>query len=314
MKNCVRLILIMLAILSLVEVLFAEEMDGIKAESENVTSEPSKAGYVDVGGFNMYYEIHGEGEPLVLIPGAGDNTSQLKHTISAFSRNLRVIAVDNRGAGKSDKPDIPYTIDMMADDLAGLLGHLNIKKAHVLGISMGGMIAQQFAVKYPEKVISLVLGATNCGAVHSIGFDESRDFVDPKGLLAGTPEEIARRVISMIYPKRFVHDHPTLVEELVRERVQNPYDPGGIQRQISAVDSFDSFNDLPSINSPTLVIAGDEDRTINPDNSRLIASRIPGSELAIIQGVGHGLTIMDDTRKVILDFLMRHRLQQKGAI
>jgi pimeloyl-ACP methyl ester carboxylesterase len=121
-----------------------------------------------VGDINIYYEIHGKGEPLVLIYGYVGHSGLWFRQIPTLSKKYRVIAFDNRGIGQSDKPDIPYTMAMMAADIAGLLDIIGIDAAHVFGISMGGMIAQHFALNYPQRVISLILGCTYCGGLHSI--------------------------------------------------------------------------------------------------------------------------------------------------
>jgi len=115
---------------------------------------------VKVGDINMYYEIHGEGEPLLLTAGGGMGLAGWARQTPEFSEKYRVIVFDNRGAGRTDAPDTPYSIEMMADDTAGLLDALGIEKAHILGLSMGGMIAQEFALKYPQRVKSLILATT----------------------------------------------------------------------------------------------------------------------------------------------------------
>jgi 3-oxoadipate enol-lactonase len=124
-----------------------------------------------VGDINIYYEIHGKGEPLVLIMGYGLSSAAWSPVLPALAQKYKVITFDNRGAGKSDKPDGPYTMDMMAGDLAGLLDAIRIKAAHIFGISMGGMIAQHFALRYPERVRSLILGCTTCGGSHGVAPD-----------------------------------------------------------------------------------------------------------------------------------------------
>ncbi|RMI01029.1 MAG: alpha/beta fold hydrolase, partial [Calditrichaeota bacterium] len=116
-----------------------------------------------VNGLRLYYEIHGEGPWLVLIEGLGVATWLWEKQIPEFSRHFRVLAYDNRGTGKSDKPPGPYTVGEMAEDLAGLMEVLQIPRAHVLGISLGGYIAQEFALRYPERVDRLVLVATGHG-------------------------------------------------------------------------------------------------------------------------------------------------------
>jgi len=119
---------------------------------------------VEVGDVNIYYEVHGKGEALVLIMGLGGSSAWWFQQVPVFSREFRVIAFDNRGTGQSDKPDVSYTMDMMAGDLNGVLEAIDVDAAHIFGVSMGGMIAQHFALNYPQKVASLILGCTHAVA------------------------------------------------------------------------------------------------------------------------------------------------------
>ena len=149
---------------------------------------------VKVGDISIYYEIHGEGEALVLIMGYGGSSLGWFRQIPVFSRGFKVVAFDNRGTGRSDKPDIPYTMKMMAGDVAGLLEAIGIDAAHIYGVSMGGRIAQEFALRYPEKVVSLILGCTSCGGTHTIMPDDEvmTVFFDMERMKRLTPEEGAR--------------------------------------------------------------------------------------------------------------------------
>ena len=264
---------------------------------------------VKVGDINIYYEMHGEGDPLVLIPGLASSSSEFIRIIPALSQSYRVVAVDNRGAGQSDKPDIPYTLDMMADDLAGLVDEIGIKAAHIFGVSMGGMIVQHFALGYPEKVISLILGCTTPGGPHSIGFEEAQNTVDPERHETLTVEESARALLSNLFTKKFIDNNPELVEEWVALYLKNPPDPVGRIRQFQAVFSHDTYESLPYIKAPTLVITGDEDKMIPPGNSTVLASKIPNSKFVILEGVGHGFCteVLEDTTRTILDFLEQNK-------
>src|SRR5574341_2228297 len=121
-----------------------------------------------VNGIDMYYEVHGSGEPLVLIMGLGANTTAWYRQIPVFSREYQVIVFDNRGAGRSDKPNEPYSMGQMADDAHGLMDALGVESAHVFGMSLGGMIAQELVLRYPERVRNLVLGGTMSGGPSAI--------------------------------------------------------------------------------------------------------------------------------------------------
>ena len=129
---------------------------------------------VKVGDINMYYEVRGQGKPLVLIMGLGLSCASWYPVIPGLSQKYQVVIFDNRGAGKSDKPDIPYTMEMMTDDLAGLLNEIGISASHIFGVSMGGMVAQHFFLKYPKRVTGLILGCTGCGGPHYVQADAVR--------------------------------------------------------------------------------------------------------------------------------------------
>jgi len=260
---------------------------------------------------NIYYEIHGKGEPLVLIYGYAGHSGLWFRQTPVLSNKYRVIAFDNRGVGRSDKPDTPYTMAMMAGDIAGLLDTIGIDTAHVFGISMGGMIAQHFALNYPKRVISLMLGCTFCGGVHSIQPEPESmaalfDFERMKKM---TLEEIVRQLIPFLLSHEFIERNPDIVEERVAKSLEYPTPMHGVTRQAEAIMGHDTYELLPRIKSPTLVIAGDNDRLIPVENSRILASRIPKAELAIIKGAGHEFFIEDaeETNQVVLGFLRRHK-------
>jgi len=264
-----------------------------------------------VGDINVYYEIHGKGEPLVLIYGYVGHSELWFRQIPVFSKKYQVVAFDNRGVGRSDKPDIPYTMAMMAEDIAGLLDIIGIDAAHIFGISMGGMIAQHFALTFPQRVISLILGCTACGGVHMIQPepDSMAALFDFERLKNMTPEEVTRQAMPFCYSQEFIARNSDIIEERVAKQLEYPTPPHGATRQAGAIMGHDTYELLPKITLPTLVIAGDNDRLIPVENSRILASRIPGAELAIIKGAGHEFFIEDaeEANKMILDFLGRHR-------
>ncbi len=160
-----------------------------------------------VNGIDIYFEIHGSGPPLVLIMGLRRNAEWWWRQIPELSKHFTVIAFDNRGAGRSDKPETDYSIRLFADDTAGLMEFLNIPRAHILGISMGGYIAQEFAINYPDKVNGLILGCTSCGGNRAVSMSEDRieKFQAIEGL---TPEQILRNNMDLYFSDRFVREHP----------------------------------------------------------------------------------------------------------
>jgi len=265
---------------------------------------------VKVGDINTYYETHGEGEALVLIMGYGCHIGWWFRQIPVFSQECRVIAFDNRGTGRSDKPDIPYTMEMMAGDVVGLLDAIGIGAAHVYGVSMGGMIAQEFALRYPERVTSLILGCTMCGGSHAIMPDAEAmtqlfNFERMKQL---TPEEQTRELLPFLSSQEFIDNNPDIIEQFVTAVVEHVTPLHGYQRQGEAIAGHDTYDRLPRIKAPTLVIAGDADRLIPVENSRLLASRIANAELVILENTGHGfMETAGEANNKVLDFLRRHR-------
>jgi len=266
---------------------------------------------VKVGDINMYYDIHGEGEPLALIMGYGDSSEEWFLQIPGLSREYRMVAFDNRGAGRSDKPDIPYTMEMMAGDIAGLLEALAIDAAHIYGISMGGMIAQEFALRYPDKVISLILGCTMCGGTQAIAPDaEVLTFLfDMERAKRLTTEEITREMPPFMYIQEFIDKNPDIVEQDIANRVKYFPPLHGFMRQAEAMMAHDTYDRLPQIKAPTLVITRTADRLVPVENSRILASRTPSADLVLLENVGHGFFIeaAEEANTAILDFIGRHR-------
>jgi 3-oxoadipate enol-lactonase len=268
-----------------------------------------------VGDIGIYYEVHGQGEAMVMINGRGANSGRWFRQVAVFSQHYRVITFDNRGTGRSDKPDAPYTMDLMAADLAGLLEVIGIDVAHIFGVSMGGMIAQHFALNYPQKVTSLILGATKCGGVHEIKASAEVDSVihDMARRQRLTPEERQKEMLPMTLSQRFIDENPAVIEQLVAKMLEYVTPTYALARQDGAIDGHDTYDRLPQIKAPTLVIAGEADRMIPVENSRLLASRIPNAELAILKGAGHAFYIEaeEETNQRILDFLSRHLKRRK---
>jgi len=230
--------------------------------------------------------------------------------IPALSQECRVVAFDHRGTGRSDKPDIPYTMEMMAGDVAGLLDTIGIDYAHIYGVSLGWYIAQHFALCYPERVTSLILGCTSCGGSHHVKSPpEIRDLLhDFERIKQLTPEEHARETIDVIVSPEFIRNNQDIVDQFIREVTEYVTPIHGLIRQREAIYSHNTYDRLPKIQAPTMVICGDADRMISVENSRLLASRISNAELIIMKGIGHGFFIeaVDQANEVILDFLRRN--------
>jgi len=255
-------------------------------------------------GFRMRYEIHGAGDPLVLVNGLGSDLTEWLYQIPIFSARYRVIAFDNRGAGKSGAPPGPYTTAQMADDAAALLNELGIVRAHFLGVSLGGMIAQQIALRHPGTVDRLVLACTAPGGAHSI-----RPSPEAMAAFARDPyadlEAQIRRTIPYLYTERYCRERPEEVEAFVGRRLAVPADPAGTAAQLSAAVGHDAGERLAQIAVPVLVITGTEDLLVPPENSRRIAERIPGARLVLLPGAPHRLFAenADTFNREVLAFL-----------
>jgi 3-oxoadipate enol-lactonase len=262
---------------------------------------------VKVGDINIYYEIHGKGEPLVIISGAGSSTQASSRLIPIFSNEYQLIIFDKRGEGQSDKPDMPYTTEMMADDLAGLLDTINIDSAHINGTSLGGMIAQQIAIRYPGRVRSLILVSTYCGGPHSIPFSaEVMKVADKERAGELTTEESIKETIRLFITREFIDKNPGFIQRMIAQMTEQPNNNWG-QRQGEASLAHNAYELLPGIKAPTMVIHGDADMILPVENARILVSRIPHAELVTFKNAGHFLIEAgDEKNRIMLDFLRRH--------
>jgi len=254
-------------------------------------------------GARIHYEVHGAGEPVLLIMGLGSNAYGWARTIPWLAERHQAIVFDNRGVGRSDVPAGAYTIAQMAADAAAVLDACGHATAHVVGASLGGMIAQRFALAYPEKLRSLMLICTTPGSAHAA---RASDEVG-RALVEGgaDPSTVYRRNAWFMYGEDTRVSHPERIEEDLVERGRIPTQPAGYFGQLQAAMAHDVWDGLPAITAPTLVIHGDADILVPTENGRLIASRIPGAELVLIPGAGHMLQADagDAVRTAILGFL-----------
>ena len=241
---------------------------------------------VKVNGIELYYEIHGSGEPVLLIEGLGYATWQWFRQIDELAASYQTVIFDNRGVGESDKPDVPYSIEGMADDAAALLKALGLTQVHVLGTSMGGFIAQKLALRHPELVKSLVLACTSFGGAHSIPITQEalNSMLNVAGL---TPEESIRQGFQAAFSPGFMSAEADLIRELIRWRLAKPTPRAAWQRQFNAVAAFDSEEDVAQIRVPALILTGSEDIVIPPENAVLLAQRLPKAKLITVPGGGH---------------------------
>lgn len=234
-----------------------------------------------VNGTKINYKIEGRGEPLVMIMGFSSPQSGWRSQVPFFKKYFQVVTYDNRGVGKSGKPQGPYTTRMMADDAAALMDHLGIKQARIMGASMGGMIAQEFAINYPERVSKLVLACT-----YARQDGVSGDAPEQKELSKLPPRKLPAAMAKLACNKPLTR---LIVGTMagIMANFTGPEARVGIEGQTAACVNHDTLDRLSSIKCPTLVIVGTGDRIINPVSSDVIAREIPGAKLVKIEGGSH---------------------------
>ncbi|MGH7452528.1 MAG: alpha/beta fold hydrolase, partial [bacterium] len=240
-------------------------------------------GRVKANGIELYYEIAGKGPYLVLIEGLGVASWIWEKQVPAFAQHFTTVIYDNRGVGKSEKPAGPYSISMMADDLAALLDSLRIPKAHVLGISMGGFIAQDFALRYPQKVDRLILVSTSAGGPDHVAM--APEVLQQMFATDGAPREVTRKKLALAYSEAFMKTKE--VEPLIDLRLADPQPPHAYMAQAMAGASFNLSDKVQMIQAPCLIMAATGDRLVPVANAHHLSKKIPHSRLKIYAGYGH---------------------------
>ena len=244
------------------------------------------AGVARANGQELYYERHGEGEPLVLVMGIGyDSTLWTLHQVPALSARFEVIIVDNRDVGRSSHASGAYTIADMADDLAGLLDALGIERAHVLGLSMGALIAGEFAVRHAHRLLGLVLCGPDAApardVVHAIAVWNWAKAADVSGAMFGAQQ------LTWLFSSSF-RRNAAAVDQTVAFLASNPHPVGAAAyaRQAHAYLEYDPASRLSDITARTLVVVGEQDLLTPPWIAREVADAIPGARLEVIRGDG----------------------------
>src|ERR1700748_679407 len=242
---------------------------------------------VGANGVNIAYRFRGEGPPLVLIMGYRLNSTAWPAAfIEQLAQRFTVITLDNRGTGLSDKPLDGYAIANMARDVRGVLDRLDVEKVAMLGYSMGGALAQEFVRQFPERVTRLILCATMAGdpSARYANWRVVRIMRDLDGL---SPEQAARRIWKVTYSPGYLERHRDRAEQQMLREIALPTPLHAADLQFQAFAEFDGSKALGDIRCPTLILTGELDELILPQNSRLMADRIPNAELAVIPGGGH---------------------------
>jgi pimeloyl-ACP methyl ester carboxylesterase len=259
--------------------------------------------FAEVNGVRIAYRVQGDGPPLVLVMGYRLSCAAWPVSfVEALARRFTVVTFDNRGTGLSDKPVHGYAIANMARDVYGLLEELELERVHLLGYSMGGAIAQAFVRQFPERVLSLTLCATMCGGPRAT-FANAKVVRVMRDLDGLSPEQIARQIWKVTYSPGYLERHQALAEAQMRREIVLPTPLHAADLQFQAFAEFDGSASLTNIRCPTLVLTGDIDELIPPQNSLMLAKLIPGAKLVMFPGRGH--RVLWESTEACLDLIMR---------
>ncbi len=270
----------------------------------------------NVNGINISYEVRGTGYPIIFIHGFGSKKEIWKPQIKEFSKKFKVIAFDLRGTGKTDRPNYPYSMKMFVDDIKGLMDFLQINKIHLVGRSFGGMIAQHFALTYPELLDKLILIATNSGRPDTEWVEIIKNNrLQEIELLKISPEKAFWKKLRWIFHQNFqkeLKNNPKKIffnifsaESLIKESIINPSRSQDIINQAEAMKTHYTLETLDQIRNKTLLIAASHDRLTPKSVMIEIHERIPNSTLKTVDKAGHFMTLSKapEVNKIILDFL-----------
>jgi 3-oxoadipate enol-lactonase len=236
---------------------------------------------------SVHYESTGAGAAVLLVMGLGMNATGWWRTVPVLLANgLRVLTFDNRGVGRSDRPTGPYTTAVMADDAVAVLDATAVQRAHVYGISLGGMIAQEIALRHPDRIARLVLGATMPGGDGAVPADEETlEFFQRRGQMPA--EEAVWASVPYNYSTRTRVQHGDRIAQDIRQRLRYPIEPEPYAAQLAAALGHDAHDRLARVRAPTLVVHGQEDVMVPLANGRLLANLIPDARLLELRGAAH---------------------------
>jgi 3-oxoadipate enol-lactonase len=272
--------------------------------------------FVENQGARIYWDQEGKGEPILLIMGLGYTSHMWYRIRLRLAQDYLTLACDNRGVGRSELAPGPYSIPLMASDAAAVLDAAQAESAHVFGVSMGGMIAQEFALQYPERVRSLILGCTAaCGPTAVRAEPEATRMLKERSAMS--PKQAIEAAIPFIYDSATPRER--IDEDVAMRRPWIPR-PEAYAAQLQGILAWEGYSRLSAIHSPTLVIHGESDRLVPAGNAGLIAERIPGAKLVMIPHASH--IFLTDQREAaqhaILTFLaaqttQRSRLEREAG-
>jgi pimeloyl-ACP methyl ester carboxylesterase len=258
----------------------------------------------DNGNVQLHFDSTGDGPAVLLVMGLGLPGDAWWRTVPVLARALRVVSFDNRGSGRSQRPPGTFSIPDMAADAVAVLDAAGIARAHVYGMSMGGMIAQELALRYPERVGALVLGATSPGGTAATAPDpEILAFLARRAALP--PEEGRWASVPYVYSVRTRSEGGQRIGEDFARRRSYAFDPDGYRAQLAAALGHNAGARLAAITAPTLVVHGAEDRMVPPENGRTTAAAIPGAELLLLDDAAHLYTTDEPSAdEAVLEFLL----------
>jgi 3-oxoadipate enol-lactonase len=256
--------------------------------------------FVDNRGVRIYWDEQGSGAPLVLISGLGTTSRAWYRSRPVFAKSYRTIALDNRGVGLSDVPAGIYSISLMASDVIAVLNAAGVPDAHVFGASMGGMIAQEMSLRYPDRVRSLILGCTAAGGPHAV--QPGPEALQALMRLGMTPEESNAGFAPFLYDAGTPRER---IDEDMAIRLQWYPSALGYVGQLQGISAWEAYSRLSQISAPTLIIHGAADTLIPAANAGIIADRIAGAKLVLIPHAGHVFWTdqPEATHRAVLEFL-----------
>jgi pimeloyl-ACP methyl ester carboxylesterase len=260
------------------------------------------------GTVKLHWESFGEGPAVLLIAGQGMTVDTWWATTPVLARSFRVIAFDNRDTGRSSRLPWPYSLVQMAHDAVAVLDAAGEQRAHVYGISLGSMVAQEVALRHPDRVQALVLGASSAGGFAA--YKPSPSSLAQTFLLrAGSmgPEEAEWAAVPYTYAEKTRRLHADRIATDIAHRLSSPGEPLAFLHQAAVVATHDAYARLNNVTAPTLVVHGEEDVFVPPANALVLAERIPGAKLRLWPEAGHMYTIDEpEADQDIARFLLHH--------
>ncbi|HWE08496.1 MAG TPA: alpha/beta fold hydrolase [Solirubrobacteraceae bacterium] len=260
------------------------------------------------GTVRLHWDSFGEGPAVLLVAGQGMTVDGWWSTIPTLAPWFRVIAFDNRDTGGSSRLAWPYSVGQMANDAVAVLDAAGEQRAHVYGISLGSLVAQEVALRHPDRVEALVLGASSAGGFAAYKPPLS-SYAQTFLVRAGTmgPEEAEWAAVPYTYAKKTRRFHPDRIADDIAHRLNSPPEPLAYMHQAAAVATHDAYERLNQVAAPTLVVHGEDDVFVPPANALVLAEKVPGAQLRLWPDAAHMYNI-DEPRadQEVAQFLLRH--------